>query len=156
MTRKVLPLLVLLTITACRQPAEPDLGGMPLQSIELIGALRLSSVATVENDSVIVRLLLRNDGLSPSTMEFGLCSFAVRGVGASYTWDNRLPVDAGCPDLGISLVVPAGASREHLAFARPVQLLQRSSTPEQFSVTVYYRFRQSSTLHASRAGAVSF
>jgi hypothetical protein len=133
-------LIVLSLFTACIGPTEPDLGGMPLSQVRLYGDIELTFRAERKGDTVKVVADIRNTGSDSARMEFGACSFGVRGVGPlGKAWGSFLPVGADCPSIGYMLEFGPSQQRARVVYLRLASDLQ-SQVPDGFyEVTVYIR-----------------
>lgn len=142
---------LLLLINACTLSTEPDLGGMPIHSVRIAGDLAFTARHELRADTVRVLLTIRNPGQGSANMEFGACSFAIRGVGPhGVTWDNRIPPNAGCIDIGYRLDLNSGQSHERLVFQAAVRELLESRPAGRYEVSLFYR--EGSTLHRLAVG----
>ena len=153
---RLLGFLAPIALTACFLPSEPDLGGMPIHSVEFFGKITLTAKAVLRNDSVIVSTVVTNSGATPGGIEYGPCSFAVRGASRERSWDNRLTAETSCPDVGLILSVAPGEIKERLAFARPAKDLGQPAGPREYTITVYFRNRADNILYDMPAGALVF
>jgi len=149
------PLLVLVLFCgACSGTTEPDLGGMPIQTVTRVGNLTLSGRTEIANDTVVVTLSVRNLDDSTSALEHGVCSFAVQGVGpGGATWDNRIPPDAACIGIGIVLQLDPGATENMVVFRRPVPELRATVPQGRYEVTIW--FREDGSLRRIDTGSIT-
>ena len=70
---------LLLLSGACFLSTEPDLGGMPTHSVRIVGDFAFMGHHELRADTLRVFVTVQNPGSPPARMEFGVCSFAVRG-----------------------------------------------------------------------------
>ena len=148
---KLWPCLAALA-AACSLATEPNLGGMPIHDVRFNGALAFRLDAERTGDSVRVTAEILNAGADSTTMEFGACSFAIRGVGTGGVWDNRLPPNGACVDVGYVLTVAPGETRSRVVYRRAVSDLLASVRPGEYDVSVYTRV--SNELRRFPAGTV--
>jgi hypothetical protein len=146
--------LLIALAAACSGVTEPNLGGMPVHHVRLIGELVLTFHADRPADSVRVTVHIRNAGADSARMEFGACSFAVRGVGASgRIWNNALPPNSACPDVGHLMYLGPGETRTRVVYSREVAALAQGM-PTSYNVSVFIRV--GNQLQQYAAGRVSF
>lgn len=138
---------------ACILGTEPDLGGMPIHDVSLIGDLVLTARADAGEDTLQIVIAIHNRGAARAELHMGYCSFAIRGVSPyRVTWDNRLRGNEGCPDVQIVLPVEPGATRERLVW-RFVRAWGTLPPPGQYGIVVYYR--EAGRLRHVSAGSVT-
>lgn len=144
---------LLLLLNACTLSTEPDLGGMPIHTVRIAGELTLTPRQEVRDDTLRVFLDIRNRGQGLATMESGVCSFAIRGVGApGVAWDNRLPPGAACIDLGVVLNLETGQHHERLVYRRALRQLREIWPAGRYTVSLFYR--EGSSLRRLTVGTV--
>ena len=136
----------------CGSPVEPDLGDMPLQPVMISGNVQLNGEATVRGDTVVVTLRLHNKGPVLASLEYGACSFAVRGEGAGGAWDNRLPPGSGCIDVAYGMTLTPGETRERPVYLSSIGGLRPPAPPGRYQVSIYYRLSSTGALHRVPAG----
>lgn len=153
---RTLSLLLGLATAACILPSDPELGGMPIHDVTVPPSVTLTARAEASQDTVYAWVTFTNSGTSTVEVEFGACSFAVRVAGIGNTWDNRLPANAGCPDVGIVATVFAGVSVDWMVLRRPISEIRPTGNPRPYRVRVYYRDRAHGQLHELDAGTVAF
>lgn len=148
------PVYLLLLSGACFLSTEPDLGGMPIHSVRIDGDMAFMGRHELRADTLRVFVTIRNRGSQSARMEFGVCSFAVRGVGPhGISWDNRLPPDAACIDLGLSLDLIPGQSHERLVYRTSVAQLRSSKPAGRYAISIFYL--EAGSLRRVAAGRVT-
>ena len=156
MRRSLCATVTVMSLLACSSPTEPDLGGMPIHVVRIYGNLDIQAFTQLQRDTVVVTLVVTNRGTTAGRLEFGACSFAVQGVGSEGSWDNRLPPNSGCIDIGLGLELNARETNERVVLRASATELRGGRAPDTYNVTVYYDSGMSRDLARSRAGRIAF
>lgn len=130
--------------TGCLAGTGPEFGdGWPIHSVEVFGAVAFGGRTDTRNDSVHVVLILTNQGVDSARVEHGACSFAVLAEApGGVTWDNRPPPNTFCIDIGLSVLLGPGESKERAVLQASIGSILADSLPAGlYRFSIFYRQR---------------
>lgn len=139
---KIALMFLAISTAGCADTTAPDLGGMPVFDVDVPGSIGISARSAMVNDTVSVFVDFQNTGPDTAVVLSGdpRCSFGVRGVHSSgMTWDNRLPPNSGCADVGYGLIVPPGTTRSEPVYGTTGTDLRAQVLPGSYRITVFIR-----------------
>lgn len=119
--------------------------GLPLHQFVASGPLNFNGRSAPTNGGVQVILAVQNPGQIPVRVEHGACSFGVRAYASREragrpVWDNRLPANVACVDIGLSFAVAPGAAHDVTVGRHiPADVLGDSLPAGQYYFTVALR-----------------
>ena len=106
----------------------------------LVGNLTIKFRALVASSNVEVFADVLNLGAIAGRMEYGSCSFVVRGKGAfGDMWDSSPPPGTGCTDPLFVLDVGPAEQQSRRVYVASLAILRQQVPPGPYDVTVYIR-----------------
>ena len=147
-------LVGLLLSAGCAAPiTAPTSDGWPWHELTVSGNVQLSGHSDLARDTVQVRLILRNQGSSSARVEFGVCAFAIQGVGRhGAAWDNHPAPNAACADFGLVVDLKGGESREFPVYRSAAARILNLVPSDYYRVSIY--IRQDGVLRRLAAGGL--
>jgi hypothetical protein len=146
-------LLALLGSIGCSSPTAPIADGWPWHNVSVSGDVLLVGRADLARDTVQVGLRLRNRGSTSARVEFGVCAFAVQGIGRhGAQWNNHPAPNMSCADFALVLDLQPGESREIPVYRKTAARI-RELVPRDY-YEVYIFMRQEGVLRRLPAGGL--
>lgn len=146
-------LLALLASAGCTSSTAPSSDGWPWHTLSVSGAVSLVGYSELSSDTVRVRVTFRNQGTTAARVEFGVCAFAVQGIGRhGAKWDNHPAPNEACADFGLLVELQPGETREVPVYRNAAAHIRLSVPRDYYTITVFVR--QAGTLQRLSAGGL--
>ena len=146
-------LFLLLVTISCNANTAPSSDGWPWQTLSVSGSVSLQGRAELAHDTVQVQLVLQNRGGTGARVEFGVCAFAVQGIGRhGAEWDNHPRPNAGCAPFGLIVDLEPGESRQIPVYRNAAAQIRELAPSDYYEISIVVR--EKGTLRRLPAGGL--
>lgn len=147
-------LVLLLVLAGCGSPTAPGSDGWPWHSMNVTGQVAFEGRSQLTHDTVEVRLVLSNRGSAGAEIKFGVCAFAVEGIGQhGMSWDNHPAQGMACADFALLVTLVPGESRSIPIYRGAASQIRAAVPSDYYRITI--GFREGGTMRRIPGGGLT-